>query len=391
MKHKTVPENTLFFLPRTEKRDTHGQVARQGAELALEEINRAGGINGRQVAAIFEDSKAEPGVGVEAARKLVRQDKVDAVLGIISSGVAPPVSAAMNELKTPLIITTAMNPVVTGAKCNRYTFRVESSSLQRMKATALLAKQVNAGRWTTIGPDYALGHDSWKMFKQYLQELNPSATFVPDSQVVFAPLTTTDWEPQIRKLMDTKADGVLVTLWGGNFMDFVRQGQRMGLFKEKRSMVSPVVGTYELLNLGLDMPQGLWICSSYWPQANPSGVDKGFVEAYMEKYGSPPGYITAFAYAGVKVYAQAAAAAGSADKESVVKALEGLSINSPVGKLLIRPEDHQGVFDLIGGKVSKEVAITQRKRPYRKLESVILFPGPEVTPSVEETQCKMNQ
>ncbi|MFH1117141.1 MAG: ABC transporter substrate-binding protein, partial [Pseudomonadota bacterium] len=76
----------------------HGQVAKQGVELALEEINRAGGINGRQVVPVFEDSKAKPEVGVEAAKKLVMQDKVDAVLGIISSGVAPPVSAAMNEL-----------------------------------------------------------------------------------------------------------------------------------------------------------------------------------------------------------------------------------------------------------------------------------------------------
>ncbi len=369
----------------------HGEVAKQGVELALAEINRAGGINGRKVEAIFEDSKAKPEIGVRGAKRLVTQDKVDAVIGIISSGVAPGVSAAMNELKTPLIITTAVNPVVTGEKCNRYTFRVTSNSLQLLKATAILANRLKAKRWTTIGPDYALGHGSWKMFKKYLREANPGTVFVPDSEVVFAPLTTTDWKTQIKKLMDTKADGILITLWGGNFMDFVRQAREEGLFKMNRSLVSPVVGTYELLNLGLRMPLGLWICSSYWPQANPSGVDKDFVQAYMEQYGSPPGYITAFAYAGVKAYAQAARAAGSTDKEAVVKALEGLSINSPVGTLTIRPEDHQGIFDLIAGRVAKEVAITRRKRPYRTLDSVILFSGAEVTPSIGETGCKMKR
>ncbi len=369
----------------------HGQVAKQGVELALEEINGAGGINGRQVVAIFEDSKAKPEVGVEAAKKLVLRDKVDAVLGIISSGVAPAVSAAMDKLKTPLIITTAVNPVVTGAKCNRYSFRVTSNSQQLLKATAILANHLKAKRWTTIGPDYALGHGSWKMFKKYLKEVNPGTVFVPDSEVVFAPLTTTDWKTQIKKLMDTKAEGILVTLWGGNFMDFVRQAEREGLLKRNPSMISPVVGTYELLNLGLRMPPGLWICSSYWPQANPSGIDKDFVQAYEGKYGSPPGYITAFAYTGAKAYAQAAGTAGSTDKEAVVKALEGLSIDSPVGKLTIRAGDHQAVFDLIGGKVAKKVAITRRKRPYRTLDSVVMFSGAEVTPSVEETGCKMKQ
>jgi len=367
----------------------HGEVAKQGAELAIAEINRAGGINGRKVEAIFEDSKAKPEIGAEAARKLVTQDKVDAIIGIISSDVAPAVSAACNELKTPLIITTAVNPVVTGAKCNRYTFRVTSNSQQLLKATALLARHVKAKRWTTIGPDYALGHGSWKAFKKYLHEVNPGASFVPDSEVVFAPLTTTDWKTQIKKLKDTNADGVLVTLWGGNFIDFVKQAQDLGLFEMNRPMIAPVVGTYELLNLGLTMPVGLCIFSADWPEANPTGIYKDFVQTYSSQYGVPPGYITEFAYAGVKAYAQAAKTSGSTDKEAVVKALEGVSINVPVGALTIRPGDHQAIFDLIGGKVSKKLSFTKRRRPYRALESVILFPGGEVSPSVDETGCKM--
>jgi branched-chain amino acid transport system substrate-binding protein len=367
----------------------HGEVAKQGAELAMAEINQAGGIAGREVIGIFEDSQAKPEVGVQAARKLVAKDKVDAVIGIISSDVAPAVSAAMNEMKTPLIITTAANPVVTGARCNRYTFRVTPNSQQLMKATALLARHLKAKRWTTIGPDYALGHGSWKAFKKYLAEVNPGSQFAPDPEVLFAPLGTTDWKPQIDKLMTADADGILVTLWGGNFMDFVRQAQGVGFFKKNRLLIAPIVGTYELLNLGVDMPKGLWISSSYWPLADPKGADKSFVQAYMAQYGSPPGYVTMFAYSGVKAYAQAAQVAGSTDKEAIVKALEGLSVNSPVGTIAIRAEDHQGISDLIAGKISDETALTSRRRPYRTLESVILFPGSEVSPSIEETECKM--
>ena len=165
-----------------------GGVSRQGAELAIEEINKAGGINGRQVVGIFRDSKAKPDVGGEAARKLVTEDKVDAVIGVISSGVVPKVSEVLNELRTPLIITTAVNPIVTGKKCNRYTFRVVGTANMLLKATALIAKKTGAKRWTTIGPDYALGHGSWALFKKYLKEARPDVEFLPESDAVFAPL-----------------------------------------------------------------------------------------------------------------------------------------------------------------------------------------------------------
>jgi branched-chain amino acid transport system substrate-binding protein len=366
-----------------------GAIAEQGAKIAIDEINRKGGINGRRVVAIFKDSKGKPDVAGVVARKLVTEDKVDAVIGVIYSSVAPRVSEVMKELSTPFIITTAVTPIVTGKKCNRYTFRVTGSANMIMKATALLAKKTGAKKWTTIGPDYSLGPSSWKLFKKYLGEASPDVEFLPQSEALFVPTTTTDWTKYIRKLMTSSSDGVLVSIWGGNYIDFTRQAKKLGFFDGTRTTVMPVVTISDVVALGLECPIGVWNASAYWPLANPGGYDKEFVAAYAAKTKVLPGHTAQCAYAGVKVYAEAAALAGSTDKETIVKALEGLTINLPVGKLTIRPEDHQAMFDYIGGRTSNKIGLTPRRSVYRLLESVSVFKGSEVVVPIDQTGCNM--
>ncbi|MDX9708337.1 MAG: ABC transporter substrate-binding protein [Trichloromonas sp.] len=142
----------------------YGQFAKQGAELAIKEVNAAGGINGRQVEGFFEDSTGKADVALRAIRKLVYQDKVDLLVGLDSSGVANTVVPSIEQLKTPLIATHAATPDVTGSLCNKYTFRIALNMSQNVKAAALVAKDSGATKWTTAGPDYAFGHQAWEYF-----------------------------------------------------------------------------------------------------------------------------------------------------------------------------------------------------------------------------------
>ena len=269
-----------------------GMIAKKGAELAIEEINQTGGINGRKIQATLE-----------ALEKLVKQDRVDAVMGIVSSKVAADVVPHMRELKTPLIITTAQTPVVTGSKCNPYTFRITWSTAQNLRAAAILAQGLKSKKWTTIGPAYALGFESWALFKKYLKVRRPEASFLPDSQVAFAPLKTKDWGPQIKKVMDSGADGVLISLWGGNFVDFVRQANKRGFFDGTRKCITTVMAVSEFLQLGLEMPIGLRFVGPYWHTAQYRNLNSNFAQVYEKRYGLPPSYYGQFAYSAVKVYA----------------------------------------------------------------------------------------
>ncbi|PIE72649.1 MAG: ABC transporter substrate-binding protein [Deltaproteobacteria bacterium] len=362
----------------------YGQFAKQGAELAVDEINAAGGINGHQVEVVFEDSTGKPDVAIRALRKLVFQEKVDFLAGLDSSGVAKTVTPSIPQLKTPLIITHAATPDVTGSVCNRYVFRISLNLPQNVKAAALLAAESGAKTWTTIGPDYAFGHQSWEYFEKYLKELKPDASFLPKDQVAFPPFKTTDFNPYINKILKSGADGVLVSLWGGNLIDFIRQADEMGFFDGKRQVLATLGAATEVLSaLGDKMPEGLWVGTRYWFLANPAKKNTDFVKAYKDRFGDYPSYNAHGAYSAIYAYKAAAEKAGSLDKDKVIEALEGLTVDLPIGPVTIRPEDHQGLTDVAWGKTVADPAYD-----IRILKPIKHFKAAEITPKVAETGCK---
>ena len=362
----------------------YGQFAKKGAELAVKEINDAGGINGHQVEAFFEDSTGKPDVAIRVLRKLVFQEKVDFLIGLDSSGVAKTVVPSIPQMKTPLIITHAATPDVTGSVCNRYVFRISVNLAQNVKAAAMLAAETDVNVWTTIGPDYAFGHQSWEYFEKYLKEIKADATFLPRDDVAFPPFKTTDFNPYINKIMQSKADGVLVSLWGGNLIDFVRQAKELGFFDGKRQVLVTLGAATEVLTaLGDKMPEGLWVGTRYWFLANDSQRNKDFVKAYKDRYGDYPSYNAHGAYGALYTYKAAAEKAGTIDKEKVIDALEGLTVELPVGEIIIRPEDHQALTDVTWGKTAADAAY-----PIRILNPIKLFDAADVTPSVAESGCK---
>jgi len=362
----------------------YGQFAKKGAELAVDEINAAGGINGHQVEAYFEDSTGKPDVAIRVLRKLVFQEKVDFLIGLDSSGVANTVVPSIPQMKTPLIITHAATPDVTGKVCNRYVFRISVNLPQNVKAAAMLAAATDAKTWTTIGPDYAFGHQSWEYFEKYLKELKPEMAFLPKADVAFPPFKTTDFNPYINKIMQSGADGVLVSLWGGNLIDFVRQGQEMGFFDGKRQVLMTLGAATEVLSaLGDKMPEGLWVGTRYWFLANSSQRNQDFVKAYFDRFNEYPSYNAHGAYGALYTYKAAAEKAGSVDKEKVIDALEGLTVELPVGEITIRPEDHQALSDVSWGQTA-----AHSNYPIRILNPVKLFKAEDVTPPVAESGCQ---
>jgi branched-chain amino acid transport system substrate-binding protein len=364
---------------------TYGQFAKQGAELAIDEINKAGGINGRKVEGVFEDDAGKSDVGIRVIRKLVYENGVDVVMGIDSSGVVAAVAPVMKELKTPLIVTHAANPDTTGASCNRYVFRISLNESQNIAMASTIAADLKVKVWSTVGPDYSFGHQSWEYFKNYLAKKKPNAVFLPDSAVAFSPTATTDFSPFITKVMNSKADGVLISLWGGNLIDFVRQASDMGFFDGKREVLMTLGAATEVLSALKDkMPENQWVGTRYWFQANSSAMNKAFVSAYFKRFNVYPSYNAHGAYGAVKAYAAAAAKAKSVDKEKIVTALEGLSIELPIGKTFIRAEDHQAISDGVWGKTAADP-----KMPIRILKPIRSFKGKDITLPVNETGCKM--
>ncbi len=364
---------------------TYGQFAQKGLDLAKEEINAKGGILGHPVEISYEDSRAKPAIAIRALRKLVYEEKVNFLIGLDSSGVALGVVPILNELKTPLIITHAATPDVTGKKCNKWAFRISANLNQNIGVAARIAAETGAVKWTTVGPDYAFGHQSWEYFQKYLKKLNPKAVFL--DKTAFPKIATEDYSAYIATIMGAKPDGVLISLWGGDLVNFIRQATPRGFFDGKFQVLLTLGAATEVLYALKDkMPTGVWVGTRYWFLANQSPVNKKFVETYYKKYGAYPSYNAQNAYTALYTLKAAIEKANSLDKEKVIKALEGLSVEVPVGKIYIRPEDHQALLDVTWGKTAADP-----KYPIRILNPLRTFKGKDITPPVSETGCKLGK
>ena len=363
---------------------TYGEFAQKGINLAVDEINATGGILGRQVEMIYEDSQGKASVAIQAARKLVYSEGVDALVGLDSSGVAQGMVPTMPELQKPLIITHAATPDVTGELCNAFTYRISVNVAQNMKAAALVAGKLDATNWTTIGPDYAFGHQSWEYFGNYLKDIKPDVNLM--SETNFPRFGAEDFTPFIDRVMDSDADGVLISVWGGDLVNFIRQANNRGFFEKNFEVLFTVGAATEVLSaLGDGMPEGVHLSPRYWYEAYDNAINARFVKAYIDAYGTPPSYNAEGAYAAIHAYKKAIEAAGTTDGPAVAKALSGMSMEAPNGTVTFRKGDNQAMVSPnwgISGPIHPEYGI-------RTLTDLQIFDGEQVARSVEETGCKL--
>lgn len=364
---------------------TYGEFAQNGANLAVEEINAKGGVMGRPLEIVYEDSQIKAQTAIQAMRKLVYQENVDVLMGLDSSGVATGVVPIVPEVSTPFIITHAATPDVTGKLCNEWTYRVSVNINQNVKGAAIMASETDAKSWTTIAPDYAFGRQSWDFFQKYLGELNADANFSESPS--FPAFGTEDFTPFINTVIDAKPDGVFISLWGGDLVNFIRQGKDLGFFDQDFEVIMSLGAATEVLSaLGDQMPEGVTVGTRYWYAGQDNPMNEAFVKAFRDRYGQPPSYNAQNAYAGVYAYKKAIETAGKVDKAAIRDALAGMTFDAPIGKVTFRKGDHQAVVGPAYG-VTKDDPDSE----IAMLEPLRLFDGEKVTPPVSETGCKLAQ
>ncbi|CAM5192370.1 Branched-chain amino acid transport system substrate-binding protein OS=Castellaniella defragrans OX=75697 GN=HNR28_002066 PE=3 SV=1 [Castellaniella defragrans] len=362
----------------------YGEFAKQGATLAIDEVNAKGGVLGRPLHLQLEDGQGKAATAIQVARKMVYQDKVDLMMGLDSSGVAQGLVPVLPELGKPFIITHAATPDVTGKLCNKYTFRDSVNVAQMMAGGAEIAAQSGAVKWTTIGPDYAFGHQSWEYFSEGLKAKNPKVVLMSD-QLAFPRFGAEDYTPFINSVMQSKPDGVLISLWGGDLVNFVRQANERGFFKQGYKVFMNVGAATEVLTaLGDQMPEGVWLGTRYWYASWDTPMNKHFVEAYKKAYSHPPSYNAEGAYTAIYAFKAALEKAGAVDSDKIINALAGMTMQAPTGDLTFRKGDHQA---LIGPTWGLSSAMNTADK-VRSLTQIHNFDGAKVTPPVDPA-CKL--
>jgi branched-chain amino acid transport system substrate-binding protein len=327
----------------------YGKHGFQAVQIAIDEINAAGGILGRKVTALTADSKMQPPLGVEIAKRYILQEKVDFIIGPTSSGVAAALSPVITEHKMILVLTQAAADSLTGAQFNPYMFSTLSNAMMHSRAGAYFVADKPYKRWMCIGPNYNYGWDSWASFKSKLKELRPDVEFVGE---LWPKLTEPDYTEFIKKISDAKPDAVWSPLWGMDAVNFIKQALPLKLFDKIKFAFPDGAALETLAPLGKDMPEGIYAAARYFFLTPDSEMNRKFVKSYYDRFKEWPDYMAEETYAGVYFIKAAVERAGTTDTEKVIKAVERepLAWESPEGWKIVRAQDHSVVEDVVWGE-----------------------------------------
>jgi branched-chain amino acid transport system substrate-binding protein len=321
---------------------------RKGWQLALEEVNAAGGINGKKLVVISKDDSGKPADALTAANELVSSENVAMLTGTFLSNIGLAVSDFANQKKVFFLAAEPLTDAITWSKGNRYTFRLRPSNYMQAAMLVEQAAKLPAKKWATIAPNYEYGQSAVAVFKKLMSEKRPDIQWVDEQ---WPPQGKIDAGPVVQAVAAANPEAILNVTFGADLVKLVREGNTRGLFKG-RSVVSFLTGEPEYLDpLKDETPEG-WIVTGYpWYDIKTPEHDK-FLKAYQAKFNDYPRLGSIVGYQTIKAAAAILTKANSTDPEKLIAATEGLSMGSPFGDITFRKIDHQSTLGAFVGKTA---------------------------------------
>jgi len=342
----------------------------KGIKIAVEEINAGGGILGKKLELIVRDTEMKVDVGAREVKDLILREKVNFLEGPCSSGVALALQVVHSEYKVLRITTMANTEAQVVDKFSPYVVQiVPNTYMEAIAATRYLHKRYpKAKKFCTIAPDYEFGRREEAAFAEEIKRL------VPDAEIVYEAWPKPgekDFTSFITAIMAKKPDAVHSSLFGGDLVAFTKQAAPYGFFEK-----IPFMALYDLpvlLALGADAPDGVmgFGRGCFFMDPNPKMME--FAEKYRQLHGVYPDSWAVQAYDGVYLLKAAIEKAKSTSTEEVIKAMEGLSLDSLRGKFSIRALDHMGTVPCYQGVIAKDP-----KYPFKIWKDLSRIPGEEV-------------
>ncbi|OAF10417.1 MULTISPECIES: ABC transporter substrate-binding protein [Bradyrhizobium] len=321
---------------------------RKGWQLAVEEINAGGGINGKKLVVISKDDGGKPADAQTAANELVSSEGVAMLTGTFLSNIGLAVSDFANQKKVFFLAAEPLTDAVTWSKGNKYTFRLRPSNYMQAAMLVEAASKLPAKRWATIAPNYEYGQSAVAVFKKLMSEKRPDIQWVDEQ---WPPQGKIDAGPVVQAVAQANPEAILNVTFGADLVKLVREGNTRGLFKG-REVVSFLTGEPEYLDpLKDETPEG-WIVTGYPWYSIKTPEHDAFLKAYQAKYNDYPRLGSIVGYQTMKSAAAILAKAGSTDPEKLITAAEGLSVGSPFGEITFRKIDHQSTLGAYVGKTS---------------------------------------
>jgi branched-chain amino acid transport system substrate-binding protein len=321
---------------------------KNGMELALEEINAAGGVLGRKLAVVSRDDNGTPGDAVRVAEELLSREKAVMLIGTFPSNVGLAVADFAKQRRVPFLAAEPLTDKIVWENGNKYTFRLRASTYMQTAMLVPEAAKLGKRRWAIVYPNYEYGQSATAAFKKQMNALQSGGLEFVEQAV---PLGKIEPGPVVQALLDAKPDAIFSSLFGADLARFVREGQLRGLFKD-RPVFNLLGGEPEYLDpLKEEAPVGWYVTGYPWYSLETPEHVK-FRAAYQKRFNDYPRLGSIVGYSTVIAAAGAINKAGSTDAEKVVVALSGLSFGTPFGPVVFRPLDHQSTMGAFVGRTA---------------------------------------
>jgi branched-chain amino acid transport system substrate-binding protein len=353
-----------------------------GAKLAVEQINAKGGVLGRPLELLIEDSANDVGTGVQKTRKLIERDEVGFIIGDVNSAIALAMAQVTAEKKVLHIVSGGHTDGITGTDCHWNVFRVCNTTRMEANSISELLFTKYGKKWHFITPDYAFGHTLQEACAANLKKLGGTVTGNE-----LAPLGTSDFSAYLIKARAANPDVLLLLPQGSDMVNCLKQIVQFGIDKQIH-----VAGTQqELESLAALPPEariGIWMFEWYWKQNAPHVAE--FVADIRKRTGGKvPTARTWFGFTSVHSFALVANREKTLDGLKLAKALGDLDLPDEVklqpNKVYYRAGDHQLMTSAFVGEAQAK-GPTDPEDLFR-VDTIVA--GDKTSPAIAETGCKM--
>ncbi|HRO24372.1 MAG TPA: ABC transporter substrate-binding protein, partial [Promineifilum sp.] len=292
-------------------------------------------------------------------RRMKLSEKIDWFTGVISAGDTVALGPVAEELEIPTIFTDGCTDHLFEVvdKKPKFVFRVTNILSSDSVACMIAASRTwpNMKRIAHIHPDYAFGRTQFAHAKLVSEKLYPGSETVSEN---WPKLFSGDYTSHIAKIIAAKPDLLVVSLWGGDYIAFYKQALTFGLY-DKMKVLSNIGFGIEPSAIGKDHPEGVLAGAhaNYhftYPPADQWPLNKQFVERYHKRWNEYPNYAAEGAYTTLYLLKAAIEKAnklvgGWPSTEQIIMMLEGMTLATPAGYLVVRPEDHSGFKPIVIG------------------------------------------
>lgn len=334
------------LIPTTGALSEHGAQAVRGIEMAIEEINAAGGMLGRPVEAKIVDNKYKPDVSVGMADSLLYDHGASFLNGCLITSTTKAVSEWAKNKKM-LFIGYGVSDFLTMEDGHRYFFRGAATASIQQLGNVLNMRGKGFKKVWTLAPDYAYGHSSQKQFRENVRKIIPEIEVIGES---WPPVDEKDFSPYITKIMSSGADALYSFLYGGTQIAFIKQATQFGLLNKIRY----AGGDFTPVNvrpLGREGAEGMLGYSQYEWTLPDLPENRAFNEKFEKRYGTKAYAFAAMQYDNLHMLTAAVNKAGTIETEAVIDAMEKIKVATPYSKeTYYRACDHNISVGLVIGE-----------------------------------------